>query len=127
MNVVDSSGWIEYFAGGPNADAFIDVILDFDQLLVSTINIYEVVRRMSLHYGADEKTKLLQNLAIMRRGRMVVVDEQIAFDAAQLAVSYKLPMADSLILATAFVHHATLWTQDAHFAGIPGVKYIPKP
>lgn len=127
MNLVDSSGWIEYFAGGPNAGAFTDVILDASQLLVSTINIYEVVKRMELYYQPDEKFKLLQNLTVMRRGRMVLVSEQVALDAAQLAVSHKLPMADSMLLATAYLHQATLWTQDAHFAGIAGVKYIPKP
>jgi len=126
MNIVDSSGWIEYFAGGLNVGAFTDVILDFSQLLVSSINIYEVVRRMSLYYQPDEKTKLLQNLTVMRRGRIIFVDERIALRAAELAAVYKLPMADSMILATAHVHNATLWTQDAHFAGIAGVKYIAK-
>jgi predicted nucleic acid-binding protein len=123
MNVVDSSGWIEYFSGGSNAGAFKNVIQDFNQLLVSTINIYEVVRRMSLH---SEETQVLQNLTVMRRGRMVLVDEQIALNAVQLSVDYKLPMADSMILATARAFEATLWTQDAHFAGMDGVHYLPK-
>lgn len=75
MNIVDSSGWIEYFAGGANMGVFTDAILDSSQLLVSAISIYEVVRRMSLYYQPDVKTKLLQNLTVMRRGRVIGVDE----------------------------------------------------
>jgi hypothetical protein len=93
MNVVDSFSWIEYFSGGPNAKAFRNVIQDFNHLPVSIIIVYEVVRRMSLH---SDMTQVFHNLTVMRRGRMVLVDEQIALDAVQLSVDYKLPMADSM-------------------------------
>ena len=124
MNVVDSSGWLEYFAAGPNTDFFAEAIEDVQDLLVSTISFYEVARRMELQYDAPE---IRRNLNAMLRGTMIPLDEALALDAVQLSIRHKLPMADSMILATAQAHNAPLWTQDAHFAGIAGVKYIPKP
>jgi toxin FitB len=87
---------------------------------------------MSLYYQLEgyrpgDKTRLLQNLTVMRQARVVFVDEQIALNAAQLSITHKLPMADSILLATAQVYNATLWTQDVHFAGIDGVQYVAKP
>lgn len=124
MNVVDSSGWLEYFAAGPNTVFFAEAIENVQELLVSTISFYEVARRMELQYNAPE---IRRNLNAMRRGTMIPLDEPLALDAVQLSIRHKLPMADSMILATAYANRAPLWTQDAHFAGIPGVKYIPKP
>lgn len=123
MNLVDSSGWLEYFANGPNANFFAPPIQDAGELLVSTINLYEVAKRMAQQYGTSQ---VLRNLTVMRRGAIVPVDENIALQAAQLSATYQLPMADSLILATAQAHKAMLWTQDAHFAMIPGVQYVAK-
>jgi len=124
MNVVDSSGWLEYFASGPNADSFAVAIEDEQQLLVSTISLYEVARRMEQQYDEPE---IRRNLNAMRIGTIVALDESLALDAVQLSIQYKLPMADSMILATAQAFGATLWTQDAHFAGIARVKYIVRP
>jgi predicted nucleic acid-binding protein len=123
MNVVDSSGWLEYFAGGPNANFFAPAIEDLAQLLVSTINLYEVAKRIEQQY---DKATAVDFLQAMRMGRIVSLDETIALQAADLSLHYKLPMADSMILATAHIYGATLWTQDAHFATIAGVQYVAK-
>jgi len=123
MNVVDSSGWIEYFTEGRNADFFSKPIRDVDNLLVPTICIYEVFKRLLAE--RDEDSALL-SVGLMSHGREVELDRAIAIDAAQISRELKLAMADSIILATARVHNATLWTQDEHFKGIEGVKYIEK-
>lgn len=124
MNVVDSSGWIEYFTAGGNADFFAPAILDADKLIVPTICIYEVFKRLLAE--RDEDSALLA-VGLMSHGREVELDRKIAIDAAELSYELKLPLADSVILATSRAHNATLWTQDAHFIGMDGVKYIPRP
>jgi predicted nucleic acid-binding protein len=123
MNVVDSSGWLEYFADGPNANFFAPAIEEVDQLLVSTINLYEVAKRIEQQYDNLTAVDFLQ---AMRIGKIISVDETIALHAADLSLQHKLPMADSMILATAHIYGATLWTQDAHFATIAGVQYVAK-
>lgn len=121
MNLVDSSGWLEYFADGNNAGFFASAIEDTDRLVVSAINIYEVFRKL-LH-ETDESTAL-HAIAAMRQGRVIPVDESIALEGARLSSEKKLPMADGLILATARSCAAVLLTQDADFDGMDGVKYI---
>jgi predicted nucleic acid-binding protein len=123
MNVVDSSGWLEYFADGPNARFFAPAIENTPELLVSTINVYEVFRRV---LQQRDENAALRAVAAMEHGRLVEVDEAIALHAAQLGLKHKLPMADSMILATARAHDALLWTQDADFEGIDGVRYRAK-
>lgn len=123
MNVVDSSGWIEYFTEGGNADFFTPPIRDVDKLIVPTICIYEVFKRLLAE--RDEDSALL-SVGLMSHGREVELDRNIAIDAAQISRELKLAMADSIILATARAHNATLWTQDEHFKDIDGVKYIEK-
>jgi predicted nucleic acid-binding protein len=123
MNVVDSSGWIEYFTAGGNADFFSKPIRDVDNLIVPTICIYEVFKRLLAE--RDEDSALL-SVGLMSHGREVELDRNIAIDAAQISRELKLAMADSIILATTRAHHATLWTQDEHFKGMDGVKYIEK-
>ena len=123
MNVVDSSGWIEYFTKGENASFFISPIQDLEHLIVPTICIYEVFKRLLAE--RDEETALLA-VGLMSHGREVELDRNIAIDAAQVSRDLKLAMADSIILATAHAHKATLWTQDAHFEGMDGIKYIEK-
>jgi len=123
MNVVDSSGWVEYFTKGPNAKLFIPPVQDVDNLLVPSICIYEVFKRLTLDMGEENA---LQAVGIMSYGRMIELDRKIAIDAAQISLDLKLAMADSIILATARDHDATLWTQDAHFKDVEGVKYIEK-
>lgn len=123
MNVVDSSGWIEYFTEGGNADFFSLPIRDVENLIVPTICIYEVFKRLLAE--RDEDSALL-SVGLMSHGREVELDRNIAIDAAQIARELKLAMADSIILATARANDATLWTQDVHFKGVEGVKYIEK-
>ena len=123
MNVVDSSGWVEYFTKGPNAKFFIPPVQDLENLLVPSICIYEVFKRLALDMGEESA---LQAVGIMAYGRITGLDRKIAIDAAQLSLELKLAMADSIILATAREQDATLWTQDAHFKGMDGVKYVEK-
>ena len=123
MNVVDSSGWLEYFADGPNADFFAPAIQDTDQLIVPTISIYEVFKRVLQQRGEGEA---LQAVSVIAQGQVVELDTTLALNAAKLSADRKLPMADSIMLATAQAHNATLWTQDADFENVAGVKYIEK-
>jgi len=123
MNLVDSSAWLECFADTPHADYFAKPIEDIDNLLVPTTCILEVFRT-DLRQKDDNSA--LQVVALMEQGAIVDLDVSIALSAAKLSLEYKLPMADSIILATARAHDAILWTQDADFKGIDGVKFIPK-
>ena len=123
MNVVDSSGWIEYFTNGANADFFDSPILDTENLIVPTICLYEVFKRVLLILGDD---KALKTIGQMSLGAIADLDRNIAMQAAQISLETKLAMADSIILATARGYNATLWTQDEHFINLEGVRYIEK-
>ncbi len=121
MNVVDSSGWLEYFADGPNASFFAPTILKPKDLLVSAINLFEVFKRVNAQRG---EAVAFEAISLMQEGRVVAVDTAISLRAAELSQTYKLPMADSLILATAHQFGATLWTQDADFEAVEGVRFV---
>jgi len=123
MNIVDSSGWLEYFADGPNADFFAPAIEDIETQLVPTISIYEVFKRVLQQRGEGDA---LQAIAIMAQGRVVELDTTLALETAKISAEEKLPMADSIMLATARAYDATLWTQDADFEGMAGIEYIEK-
>jgi predicted nucleic acid-binding protein len=123
-NVVDSSGWIEYFADGPNADFFEAAVEDASSLVVPSISIYEVSKRLLIELQGEEAA--LRVVAAMQRGRVVDLNAELALEAAKTSRETRLPMADSIILATARAHKATLWTQDADFKGIPGVEYVER-
>ena len=123
MNVVDSSGWLEYLADGPNAQFFAPAVEDVAALVVPTISLYEVFERVLQQ--ADEGAAL-QAVAAMQQGRVVDLTDSLALRAATVSVELKLPMADSIILTTARAHGATLWTQDDDFANVKGVRYVPK-
>lgn len=123
MNVVDSSGWLEYFADGDNADFFGPAIEDTKNLLVPVICIYEVFKRILQQNGITEAQ---QHIGDMKLGKVIELDESLALSAAKLSADLKLPMADSMILAMTRVNNATLWTQDEHFQDLDGVKYIEK-
>ncbi len=124
MNVVDSSGWLDYFADGPNADFFGPSIEDTEQLIVPTISIYEVFKRV---LQQTDEGSALQAVMAMQQGKVVDLSQPLALRAAAISLQRKLPMADSIILATARSYGATVWTQDADFEGLDGVQYIPKP
>jgi predicted nucleic acid-binding protein len=123
MNVVDSCGWLEYIAGGPGAAAFAKPIEDIKNLIVPTICIFEVVRRL---IQQDRRDIVPLTIAGMRLGKVIELDESIAVNASELSVRHGLSLADSIIYATAQMNDATLWTQDSHFEGIDGVKYVEK-
>ncbi|RME28720.1 MAG: type II toxin-antitoxin system VapC family toxin [Deltaproteobacteria bacterium] len=122
MNLVDSCGWLEYFAGGKNAGFFAAAIEDTERLLVPTICLLEVFKRVLQQRGHD---LALQVVAAMQQGRVVELDGTIALSAARLGVKLGLPLADSVILATARAYGAVVWTEDSHFEGIDGVRYQP--
>jgi predicted nucleic acid-binding protein len=123
MNLVDSSGWLEYFADGRNARFFAPALEDTENLIVSTINIYEVFKRVLQQRGEGAA---LQAVALMQQANIADVTSPIAMDAANLSAKLKLPMADSLMFATARAYGATLWTQDTDLDGLPGVKFTKK-
>ncbi len=123
MNIVDSSGWLEYFSDGTNADCFAEPLGNVSELLVPTIILYEVFKMVCRQRGEDSA---LQATALMQQGRIIELSSSIALLAAKLSLDVKIPMADSVILATARTNDATLWTQDNDFAGLPGVRYFPK-
>lgn len=123
MNVVDSSGWLEYFADGPNAQVFAGPIQATSTLVVASVSLFEVFRRVMTQRDEDAA---LEAIALMRQGRVVPLDDVLVLDGARLSVEHRLPMADSIVLATALAHRATLWTQDADFEYVPGVRYLAK-
>jgi predicted nucleic acid-binding protein len=122
VNLVDSSGWLEYFADGPNADFFSAPIEDVNNLIIPTLCLLEVFRRILQQRGEDSA---LQAVALMYQGQIIDLDSSIALSAAKIGVDLKLPLADSIILATARTKNALIWTQDSDFKDIDGVKYIP--
>ncbi len=123
MNVVDSSGWLEYFADAPNADFFAPAIEDPPNLIVPSISLYEVFKRVLVQRDEDSAIKVV---ALMQKGQVVELNASLALSAARTSAQHQLPLADSVILATARAYQATLWTQDADFEGMDGVNYIAK-
>jgi toxin FitB len=123
MNVVDSSGWLEYFADGPNAAFFAPAIEALDKLIVPALSIFEVFKRTLQQRGESDALKAF---ACMQQGQVAPLDASLAVAAARLSLRLKLPLADSVILATAHAYEAIVWTQDADFEGLEGVRYTPK-
>ncbi len=121
-NVVDSSAWLVYFADGPNAGHFAPAIEATAKLLVPTITLLEVFKRISQQ---RDDSAALQCVALMQQSTLVDLDAGIALRAAALGRRHNLPLADSIIYATAQAAGATVWTQDADFEGLPGVRYWP--
>lgn len=123
MNIVDSSGWLAYFADEPNADHFLDPLKDTNSLVVPTIIIYEVFK-VVLRESSEREA--LQATAAMQRGTVTDLTTRLAISASKLSIEKNLPMADSIILASAKAYDAIIWTQDSDFMNIAGVKYFPK-
>ena len=123
MNVVDSSAWLEYFADGPNAGFFASAIEATDELIVPSICLLEVFRRVCQQRGEG---LALQAVAVMQQGRVLDLDSALALIAAKIGIDTKLALADSVVLATARQTEATLWTQDVDFEGLPNVKFRAK-
>ncbi len=120
MNVVDSSGWIEYLEDAPNAEFFRPVIEDAARLIVPAICMVEVFRWV---LRESRKAQAVRAASLMHAGRVVDLDGFLAFLAAWAGLRHRLPLADSVIFATARAHGATLWTQDADFENLPGVRF----
>jgi predicted nucleic acid-binding protein len=123
VNIVDSSGWLEYFADGPNADRFAVALGNVSELLVPSVTLYEVFKTVCRQRGEDAA---LQAVAMMQQGRVIELSSSIALLAAKLSLDLKTSMADSIILATAQIHAAVLWSQDNDFKGFSDVKYFQK-
>jgi predicted nucleic acid-binding protein len=123
MNIVDSSGWLAYFADEPNAKHFLAPLSDSALLIIPTVTIYEVFKVIVREAGENEA---LQVIVAMQKGRVVDLSATLAMAASRLSLEYQLPMADSIILATAQEFKAVIWTQDSDFKNISNVKYFPK-
>jgi toxin FitB len=123
MNIIDSSAWLTYFAGESQAKHFLELFNDPETFIVPTITIYEVFKVVLREAGENEA---LQAIAAMKKGKVVDLTQSLALSASKLSLKHKLPMADSIILATAKLYNAVVWTLDSDFQNIDGVKYFPK-
>lgn len=123
LHLVDSSGWLEYFADGPNAERFAEPLSEPGRLVVPTVSLYEVFRVVLRERGEDDA---IRAAALMGQGREVPLTSALALEAARLAHEGRLAIADGIILATARSTRAVLWTQDADFEGMVGVRYFAK-
>lgn len=122
MNIIDSSGWLEYFSDGPNASRYLPPLNDPSSLIVPVITIYEVFK---IVLRESSENNALQAVAAMQKGRVVDLAANLAMEASKLSLRHDLPMADAIILATARSFRCTIWTQDADFQDIEGVNYFP--
>lgn len=123
MNVVDSSAWLSYFANDTNARVFAEPIEKLETLLVPSITLTEVFKKVLRERG-EEAALIIA--AHMEQGRVIPLDAELAKDAAKLGSQHQLPLADSIIFATAQKYAAQVWTQDKDFEGLPSVSYYPK-
>jgi len=123
MNIVDSSAWIEYFANTQNAKNFSKVIEDQNNVLIPSIILYEVFKKIMIE---SDENNALQIIAHMKQCRIVNLDLDISLFAAKLGKEFRLPMADSIIFATAKRTNSVIWTQDVDFKGLENVKYFKK-
>jgi len=120
MNVADSSAWLEYFADGPNSKHFAPAIEDPEHLIVPTLTLFEVFKRL-LQQRTEEEA--LMAIAVMQLGTVVDLSATLAIDAAKFSHTARLPLADSIIYTTAKAYNATLWTQDGDFDCLENVEY----
>jgi len=123
MNIIDSSFWLEYFAGTDAGDIVSDIIENTDGLIVPTITVYEVFKKLLLERNEDDA---LLAVGHMKQGKIVDLTEELSLSAARISKNYKLPMADSIIYATNLKYNCVLWTQDQHFSNLKSVNYYEK-
>ena len=123
MNIVDSSLWLEYFSGSEAGDNISEVIEDIDELLVPTITIYEVFKKLLYERSEDDA---LFAIAQMKQGKVIDLNDDLSLSAGKISIDRKLPMADSIIYATTVKYKSILWTQDKHFFGLMFVNYFEK-
>jgi len=122
MNILDSSGWLEYFADGPNANHYLPPLNDTSSLIIPVITIYEVFKVV---LRESDENAALQAVAAMQKGTIIDLNANLAINASKLSLQYNLPMADSIILATARAYNCIIWTQDSDFQHIEDVNYFP--
>jgi predicted nucleic acid-binding protein len=123
VNVVDSSAWLEYFGDGPNAQFFAEAIEKTGELVVPSLTLFGVFK---LTLQLADETTALNAVAVIMQGGVVDLSASLSIESARLSSETGLAMADAVILATARSERAVLWTQDSHFAGLPGVEYPDK-
>ena len=124
MNVVDSSGWVEYFQDSPRADLFAMAIEQRDRLLVPTIALFEVHKVLSRSLAADLVDRCLD---VMRLGRVLDFTDRRAIAASKISRQHRLALADAAMYSMALEHGATFWTQDIDYDGLSSVRYFAKP
>jgi len=123
MNVVDSSGWLEYLVDGPKASSFEKPLEDLGDLIVPTICLFEIFKVVLRERGEDDA---LQAIALMKQGKVADLTAEIALEAAKISHDHKIPMADSVVLATARTYEATIWTMDSDLKKFDRVKFFQK-
>lgn len=123
MNVLDSSGWIEFLSGGVLAATFLPIVEDKQRLIVPSIVLYEVQKWTLLEKG---EFGVRTAMGLLLKGSVILLDPILAGDAARISITHKLAMADAIIYATALAHAAEVWTTDAHFKDLPNVRYFDK-
>ena len=123
MNIVDSSFWLEYFAGTKAGDIVSDIVENIDELIVPTITLYEVFKKLLLERNEDDA---LLAVGHMKQGKVINLTEELSLSAAKISILYKLPMADSIIYATNMKYNCILWTQDQHFSSLNSVNFFKK-
>jgi len=123
MNIIDSPGWLEYFSDGPNAHHFLEPLRNIGSLMVPVITIYEVFKVI---LRESTENDAFQAVAAMQKGKVADLNAHIAMTASKLSLQHNLPMADSIILATAQVYKCVIWTQKADFENIEHVQYFSK-
>jgi len=123
MNIIDSSFWLEYFAGTDAGDIVSDTVENTSELIVPTITLYEVFKKLLLERNEDDA---LLAIGHMKQSKVVDLTEDLSLSSARISKKYNLPMADSIIYATNLKYNCTLWTQDRHFSGLNSVNYYEK-
>jgi len=121
VNLVDSCGWLEYLTNGSHAEVYAEPLIDTGNLIVPSVCITEVCKKVLLCRGEESAFGVY---TLMTQARVVSLDSIIALLSARLGREYGIPLADSIILATARSLNATLWTQDGHFKTIPSVRFV---
>ena len=123
MNIIDSSFWLEYFAGTQAGDIVSDIIEKTDELVVPTITIYEVFKKLLIERSEDDA---LLAVGYIKQGKVIDLTEELSLSAAGISSNFKLPMADSIIYATSIKYNCILWTLDEHFENLKSVNYFNK-
>ena len=123
MKIIDTSLWLEFFAGTPLDESIVNIFSNIDELFVPTICLYEIKKKFLVDYDA---VKAVSAIDIMKKCMVISIDSEIALMASDISRQHKLPMADSIIYATALLNDAELYTQDVHFENLNRVHYFPK-